>query len=184
MEVRRDKTFEFAKKAHAGQYRKGTTIPYITHPVGVLEIAKRYTEDEDILDACLLHDTVEDTDTTLDDLRAEFGDKVAEIVAGVSEQKEVEDWKTRKDLYIAQLRKDATQSAIVSAADKMRNLRDIFNDQLSGGDKFWGRFSVDKEQEHWFYAEVLNVLVERGDVPVGMLQEMAQSIKDIWSPSC
>ena len=75
---------EFATRAHEGQVRKGTKRPYIVHPVEVADIVSTMTQDEEIISAAVLHDTIEDTDVTYEDIKAEFGEKIAEIVAGES----------------------------------------------------------------------------------------------------
>ena len=82
-----EKALVFATKAHAGQYRKGTDRPYILHPVETMAIVMEFTEDEDMLTAAVLHDTVENTSVTLKRIEKEFGHRVAELVASVTEDK-------------------------------------------------------------------------------------------------
>ena len=95
------RAIEFAAEKHAGQFRKGTTIPYFTHVMEAMEIVSRMTEDEEIRAAAVLHDTLEDTDTGKDELVRNFGQRVADLVAAESENKREdqpaeETWITRK----------------------------------------------------------------------------------------
>ena len=78
-----DRAAKFAEQAHKGAHRKGTRIPYIVHPLETALIASMLTNDEEILVAALLHDTIEDTDVTYEDLKQEFGTRVADLVAAV-----------------------------------------------------------------------------------------------------
>ena len=82
-----EKAIIFATKAHAGAYRKGKVKPYILHPIEALAIVKRFTDDEDVITAAILHDTVEDTSVTVERLEKEFGPRIAALVASVSEDK-------------------------------------------------------------------------------------------------
>ena len=91
-----NKAIEFAVKAHSGQFRKGTDIPFIVHPMEVFAIAVRMTDDKDIWAAAILHDVVEDCeDVTIDQIRDRFGDRVADLVEAESEYKSLT-WKERK----------------------------------------------------------------------------------------
>jgi len=75
-----DRAIEFATLAHRGQVRRYTGEPYIVHPVEVMEIVSTVSDDSEVLAAALLHDTVEDTPISLQDIRYEFGDRVAGLV--------------------------------------------------------------------------------------------------------
>ena len=90
-----DRAAKFAEQAHRGAHRKGTRIPYIVHPLETALIASMLTNDEEILAAALLHDTIEDTDVTYEDLKQEFGTRVADLVAAESEDKS-KTWIERK----------------------------------------------------------------------------------------
>ena len=82
-----EKAVLFATKAHAGAFRKGTNRPYILHPIEAMSIVMKFTEDEDVIAAAVLHDTLEDTSVTREQLEIEFGSRVATLVASVSEDK-------------------------------------------------------------------------------------------------
>ena len=77
-----DKAIEFATQAHAGQVRKGTSIPYILHPLEAAAICATVTDDLEVLSAAVLHDVVEDTSATVDKIEQQFGARVATLVAG------------------------------------------------------------------------------------------------------
>lgn len=103
-----DRAVAFAAVKHSGQHRKGTNLPYITHVVEAMEIVSRMTEDEELRAAAVLHDTLEDTDTTKEELVRCFGQRVADLVAAESENKRVnrpaeETWWTRKQETIHHL---------------------------------------------------------------------------------
>ena len=95
-----------AATSHDGHYRKGSTKPYVTHVVSVMLIASEYTDDEDILIACLLHDIMEDRPDTysFDQMAADFGPRVVDLVQGVTKDSTLPDWRARSDAYLAHLR--------------------------------------------------------------------------------
>lgn len=118
------KARKFAKTQHEGQTRKGDGKPYFTHPEAVYKIAREVTDDLSILCACYLHDTIEDTPTTYEDLVREFGKEIADIVQGVTEDKSIKNWYSRKAQYLKNL-EGKEKSLIVAWADKMHNLSDL-----------------------------------------------------------
>lgn len=164
---RLDKAIKTAAWAHnqKPQYRKGTDIPYIVHPIGVMLIAKEVTDDEDILIACLLHDVLEDVDSkdySESNMRSEFGSRVVEIVKGVTKDGSIEGWKERSDAYLGHLEKQASdESVIVSCSDKIHNLLSILNDYDDMHEKVWDKFNSSKGQQQWFYREVLEIVKRR-----------------------
>ncbi len=167
MQSKLDKAIEYAVSAHSGATRKGTDIPFILHPLEALTIASTLTHDVDVLCAAVLHDTVEDTDTTIDDIKANFGKSVAKYVLFESENKrkgvpESESWKTRKIETLNLLNKADINEQILVLSDKLANMRAIYRDYQTLGDKLWERFNVKEKQEHaWYYGEIakrLNLL--------------------------
>ena len=170
--------FGVANKAHSEQLRKGTDIPYIIHPVGVFDVALRYTRDEDALAACLLHDVLEDVPDKYseEDMLRDFGERVVAIVKGVSEDKGIRDWRARKEKYLEVLRGGSAESAIVSMADKINNLGDIIRDYNEIRDRVWEKFAVSRDEEIWFYDAVYQIMRERDDVPEGMVRELGRMI--------
>jgi (p)ppGpp synthase/HD superfamily hydrolase len=119
------KAKEFATCAHEGQVRKYTGVPYILHPVEVMEIVQTVKHDDTMLAAALLHDVVEDTDCTLDDIRAEFGETVASLVADLTDVSKLSDGnrQTRKA-------KDREHSAGASASAQTVKLADLISNSL------------------------------------------------------
>lgn len=145
--------------------RKGTDTPYIIHPVGVMMIASNATDDEDILIACLMHDVLEDVhESTYSEvqIREDFGDRVVDIVLGVTKNDGLKDWKERNQAYLRHLEFEAPdESVIVSAADKMHNIMSILSDYKVHGDKLWQRFNAGKQDQQWWYRSVLTVIQKR-----------------------
>ena len=165
-----DKAIEFAVKAHSGAVRKGTETPYIVHPMEAAAIVATMTNDVDVLCAAVLHDTVEDSDFTIEDVRAEFGDGVARLVASESENKREdlpahETWKIRKQETLEHLKDAPVEVKMVTLGDKLSNIRAIYRDYSTLGDKLWDRFNQKDKNEHgWYYKGVADCLKdELGD---------------------
>lgn len=118
-----------ASVLHHGQFRKGKApYPYIMHPYSVACIIADYTEDEDIIIAGLLHDTLEDTDYSEEELESDFGPRVRDIVLGVTENTDAGSWEARKMSYLRALKEAPPESFIVAAADKIHNLRSVIEE--------------------------------------------------------
>jgi len=159
-----DSALIFAARAHAGQTRKATDIPYLVHPVGVMLILLQMGEtDQELLAAALLHDTVEDTEVTLAQIRETFGVRVAEIVEGCSEPNRSDTWETRKQHTIAYLKTAPRAVQLVTAADKLDNLRSMIADQAQQGETFWSRFKRGRTENAWYYRAITASLKE-GDL--------------------
>ncbi len=154
-----NKATAFATNAHEGQLRKGTDRPYILHPIEVSEIVTTLTDDEAIIVAALLHDTVEDCENvTVELLREEFGSKVAEIVAQESEDKS-KSWAERKGHTIDSLKTAPKEVQMVALADKLSNMRDIDRDYPECGEELWERFRMKNKQIiGWYYKGVQDSL--------------------------
>jgi (p)ppGpp synthase/HD superfamily hydrolase len=152
-----------ATVAHAEQKRKGGDWPYIIHPFSVMCIASEVTDDEDILIACLLHDVIEDVPERYSeaDMLQDFGERVMDIVKGVTKDSSLPAWQDRADAYLAHMRIASIESVTVSAADKIHNLMSVLQDYEELGDKLWARFNAGKERQQWWYREVLKVLKSR-----------------------
>jgi (p)ppGpp synthase/HD superfamily hydrolase len=174
-----DKALRIASWAHeqVGQRRKGTDIPYIIHPFGVMIFATSATDDEDVLIACLLHDVLEDVPSDIyseEQMISDFGDRVVSIVKDVTNDKTSRDWYKRSNRYLDHLENSASDEAvIVSAADKVHNLFSTLVDYQEYGDELWTRFSTGKaEDQLWWYESILEVAKRRlGDIElVGKLE--------------
>lgn len=152
-----DKAIVFAVKAHANSERRGKGFPYIVHPMEAVEIVSTITPDQELLAAAALHDTVEDTDVTVEDIRAEFGDRIASLVASESDvmiegKSESETWHQRKQAAIDRLANATYDAKIVAMGDKLSNMRAIYRDYCVKGDELWNIFHVkDRKSHEWHY---------------------------------
>jgi len=163
------KAINVAAEKHLGQIRKGDGLPYIIHPFGVAWILANYTVDEDVIVAGLLHDVLEDVKGYyFDDLRNDFGERVAQIVKAVSEDKdpnvkwdEKATWEERKHKYLAHLRTADDAALLVSIADKVHNLQSMKSAYDSLGSSIWERFNAGPGRTLWFYEQVLAISQER-----------------------
>lgn len=152
-----DRATRFAVEAHAGTERRGKGFPYIIHPMEAAAIVATITPDPEILAAAILHDVVEDTDCTVDELRREFGDRIAELVASESEDpmadlSEEASWHARKQAAIDRLAQAPHDAKIVAMGDKLSNMRAIARDHEQIGDEIWNLFHTKEKSEHeWHY---------------------------------
>ena len=161
-----DRAIIFAVKAHSGTERRGKGYPYIVHPIEAVEIVATMTADQELLAAAALHDTVEDTDVTVEQVRAEFGERVAALVAAESEEKhegvsEEDSWYARKQAAIDRLSKATHDAKMVALGDKLSNMRAIARDYAEIGDALWNRFHAKDPKDHeWHYRGLLEALRE------------------------
>jgi len=152
---------EFATKAHTGQFRKGTKVPYIVHPLGVAKILIEAGCSEEVVMAGILHDTVEDSSTRIDDIRRDFGEEVARLVAGASEPDKSDTWENRKQHTIDILETAPMDAVYISLADKLANIRDIRADYEKLGDDVFLRFNRPKEKQEWYYRAMADLFSKR-----------------------
>lgn len=155
-----DKAIVFATNVHSGAFRKGTKIPYIVHPLEAAAIAASMTCDEEVIAAAVLHDVVEDTQTTKEQLEIEFGKRVTELVCADSENKREElpaaaTWEIRKQETLDYIPNASKDEQIIILADKLSNLRSIYRDYLSIKDELWNKFNVKEKSKHsWYYTSI------------------------------
>ena len=161
---------DFAVNAHRGIYRKGTGLPYIFHPFEVAKITTTMTDDEDIIIAALLHDTLEDCqEVTPEMVEEQFGRRVLELIEHETEDKRVgtdpsETWMVRKKETINALSFSPIEAKIIMLADKLANLRDIYFDERKCGEEVWNRFNEnDKNLHKWYYKNIIEGLSELAD---------------------
>ncbi len=155
-----ERAIDFATKAHEGQFRKGTTRPYIVHPLEVGAIVATMTDDAEIISAAILHDTVEDCDVTAEEICETFSERVAHLVMQESEDKS-KTWMERKGATIEHLKNAPREVQMIGLADKLSNMRDIDRDYPECGDKLWNRFRMrDKYWIGWYYKGVMESLQE------------------------
>ena len=149
------RAFSFAAEKHSGQTRKASTIPYIAHLLGVASLVLDAGGDEDLAIAALLHDVVEDCGGApmLKEVGRLFGSRVAKVVDGCTDTdvSPKPPWLERKKKYITRLRKEDAGTRLVSAADKLNNVRSILSDYRAIGESVWSRFSGGRDGTLWYY---------------------------------
>lgn len=164
-----DRAIGFAVRAHANTERRGKGFPYIVHPLEAVEIVATITPDQELLAAAALHDTVEDTDVTVEDIRREFGDRVAAIVEAESDKfdpnvSETDSWHDRKQAAITRLKGASKDAKIVAMGDKLSNMRAIARDYSVMGDELWKIFHAKDPSDHeWHYRSLADSLGDLSD---------------------
>ena len=184
--ARFSKAFLFAAEKHAGQVRKASTIPYIAHLIGVASLVLEAGGDEDLAIAALLHDVVEDCGGApmQKEVERRFGKRVAKVVDGCTDADTYPKppWRERKEKYIARLKKEGADTKLVSAADKLNNIRSIISDYRAIGESVWSRFNGGREGTLWYYRTLRdeylryrpNRITRELDLAVKELEFMAQ----------
>jgi len=155
----------FAAEKHSGQTRKASTIPYIAHLIGVASLVLEAGGDEDLAIAALLHDVVEDCGGApmLKEVRRRFGSRVAKVVDGCTDADTYPKppWRERKQKYIRHLKAADADTQLVSAADKLNNVRSILSDYRTIGESVWSRFNGGREGTLWYYRTLRDVFLRR-----------------------
>lgn len=176
-----DEALLYAARLHAEQLRKGTTIPYVAHLLGVCSIALEHGADEDAAIAALLHDAVEDQggQPVLDHIRVRFGDAVADIVAGCTDAMVTPKppWRGRKEAYIAHLRSAPAPVRLVSASDKLYNARAVLRDYREFGEALWDRFTGGREGTLWYYRAITEAYRSCGPSP--LVDELDRTVAEL-----
>jgi len=166
-----DRAISFATVAHANQFRKSTSIPYILHPLEAATIVGTMTTDEEIIAGAVLHDVVEDTDTTIEEIKDIFGERVAQLVASESENKRenlaaTSTWKIRKQETLDHLKAASLDVKMITLGDKLSNIRAIHRDYNAIGDELWQRFNQkDKDEHYWYYQSIADCISDLKDYP-------------------
>ena len=187
-----DRAIVFAVQAHHNTERRGKGFPYIVHPMEAVEIVATITSDQELLAAAALHDTIEDTDVTVEQIREAFGERVAELVHAESDQlngevftggaNESETWHQRKQAAIDRLAAASHDAKIVAMGDKLSNMRAIWRDYQTKGDELWNIFHVkDKTSHEWHYRGLAASLKELESTFA--YQEFVRLIDDVFSGS-
>ena len=174
---------QLAHTLHATQTRKSPFhIPYIGHLLRVSGLTIEYQADEDTAIAAMLHDSVEDQGglETADLIREKFGDRVANFVLDCSDsalQKghKKAPWKERKEAYINHLKEAPQESRLISACDKLDNLRCSISSYRIQGEEFWSNFNSSQDDYLWYYLTIIDVLEEVGSCPA------LDDLKDAYS---
>lgn len=158
-----DRAVAFATRAHSGTERRGKGYPYIIHCMEAASIVATITNDPEMLAAAILHDTVEDTSVTIEQIRSEFGNRVADLVAHeTAPSPDDAPWRNRKEAQLAQLTQAPYDSKVVALGDKLSNMRALAADYKDIGNQLWSRFHAPngKDDIAWYYRSLAEALVE------------------------
>jgi len=179
--VRFARAFAYAARLHGRQRRKGTNKPYIGHLMSVASIVIAYGGDEEMAIAALLHDAVEDQGglKRLQEIRKKFGKRVARIVDGCTDayNEPKPPWLERKKSYIARVAGEPEDTRLVSAADKLSNVRDILEDVHADGEQAFERFQGKKDGTLWYYRTLVGVFREAGTN--GLVEELDRVLTEL-----
>lgn len=180
-----DRAIVFAVRAHAGTERRCKGFPYIVHPLEAVGIVATMISDQELLAAAALHDVVEDTDITLEQIRDEFGERIAALVAAETDElypevHDVESWRKRKQAAIDRLASASLDAKMVALGDKLSNMRAIARDYAVQGDELWNRFrSKDRKDHEWHYRGLAESLRELHDTFA--YKEFVQLIEQVFT---
>jgi (p)ppGpp synthase/HD superfamily hydrolase len=172
-----------ALDAHKKQIRKGTKIPYISHPMAVASIALEYGATEEQAVAALLHDAIEDGgDTYVDSIEALFGSHILNLVQGCTDGTpdhtgKKAPWLERKTAYLEHLQQASDEILLVSCSDKLHNARAIVSDLINEGPSVFERFSSTTEQTLWYYRQLANVFTNRKTPPAKALESAVSQME-------
>ncbi len=185
--------YQYARTAHAGQYRKGTNIPYMIHLIRTWGYVQQMTSDLEEQAAALLHDVLEDTSATVDSLSETFGKRITDLIVGESEYKREEKpanetWALRKSETIKRLRgrlgqRDVKASMDIAFADKLANLYSMCFEYMQVGDRIWEKFNQkDKGMHAWYYGEMGKIFDEyfTEGIEAELMEEYKMLYRDVF----
>lgn len=183
-----NKAIKIATQLHDGQFRRGSTIPYIAHPFAVALLTQKYIDSEDVFIGGVLHDILEDVpkrNYTADDLVNDFGYDMLNIVETVSEPNITaptqEAWRARKYAYLNNIENSTDiRPLIISACDKIHNMGELAYCYDDIGESIWTYFAAKREREIWFYESVLGILKTK-ILPPEMLEEYQNRLERLKS---
>jgi len=179
--ARFERALLFATRKHAGQSRKGTAVPYVAHLLSVAGLVFEAGGDEDLAIAALLHDVVEDCGGApmLREIRRRFGKRVAHVVEGCTDTdlEPKPPWRQRKEDYIAHLRTADADTCLVSAADKLHNVRSIVATYREIGDRVWERFHGKRDGTLWYYRTLLDEFQRKKSSP--LIRELERAVIEL-----
>lgn len=183
LSFRFEEALAYAARAHRQHVRKGTSVPYVSHLLGVASLALEHGADEEQAIAALLHDAVEDQGGAprLDDIRRIFGERVASIVSGCTDA-DVEPkppWRPRKEAYLAHLPGAPAEILLVSACDKLHNARAIVRDLREHGAALWSRFTGGRDGTLWYYRALVDAYRKAGSVDHSLVDELDRTVAEM-----
>ena len=179
-----DDALLYAADLHREQERKGSAAPYFCHLMIVAGTVLEHGADEDTAIAALLHDAVEDQGggPVLEDIRRRFGDRVASFVDGCSDSaplrgEQKPPWRERKEAYLAHLPEACDEVRLISAADKLHNIRTVLADYREMGEELWPRFKGGREGTLWYFRTIADIFCHRGPRQLG--EEIAKTLDEL-----
>ncbi len=174
-----EKATSFAADKHKNQYRKEGGLLYISHLVSVALILQKYNFPEQVIAAGLLHDTLEDTDTTETEILENFGAEILEIVKSVTNDKVLR-WKDKKLKYLETVSIGNSEAKAVALADKIHNMKSLLmNLEENGPEKVWSFFNASREDKLWFEEVCLGMFKETFSGPSEMVSEYESQIDEL-----
>lgn len=174
-----EKAIIIAAKSHAGQTRKSTDIPYITHPFAVGMLLQQTKCTDEVIAAGILHDTLEDTSITYEELTEQFGTPIANLVRAASEPDKSLPWEERKQHTIDMLKHASLGEIQIITADKLHNLCSIKVDLEVTGEKTWDRFKRGKQDQHWYYSNIVKELAPWKKEFI-LIQELENEVQEVF----
>lgn len=159
-----DKAILFAANAHKNTERRGKGYPYIAHPLEAMSIVATMTNDQELLAAACLHDVIEDTDITYEQIKKEFGERIADLVKAESDEEfpdldPKDSWKIRKQIAMDRLAHASRDVQMVAMGDKLSNMRAMYRDYKKVGEELWQLFHVtDPSLHEWHYRGLASAL--------------------------
>jgi (p)ppGpp synthase/HD superfamily hydrolase len=184
------KAFTFAYKAHKYSTRKGSSTPYIIHPLSVAITLMRYDASDELIAAALLHDVVEDENVSLTEIEERFGKEVSILVEAVSEPTKLiqsninrrKTWKKRKQHTVDSLYNASRDIKLLSCADKLSNISDTIKDYNKQGEEVWKVFNAPKEEQEWYYRSLVDAF-SSGENPITdseIFTEFESKVKNLF----
>lgn len=176
-----EKALMFAVLAHGGQVRKANrSEPAIVHPIAVAEILRQYGADNNVIAAAYLHDVVEDTKYTLEDIKRVFGEDIAHLVEVATEKDKSKSWEERKQTKIEAIKTKTLREKLVPLADKINNIEDMGRKFKKKGFKDFSDFNRGEEKQEWYYRNIFNSLSLNEDPQNPLLIRLEQGINSTF----
>lgn len=177
----KEKAKLFAIRAHMGQVRKSEPDkPMIIHPIGVGCLLESYGYDDGVVAAGYLHDVVEDTKYTIDDIFQEFGSDIAELVMGASEADKSLSWEERKEISIQEIKDLPLRNKLVVCADKINNLEDLYLKFEKSGERDFSEFKRGEEKQRWYYTSVYESLIAGEDSNLDIFLQLKDILDKVF----
>lgn len=149
-----EEAIHFATKAHHGQMRKMENVSMLFHPLTVGIMLMKEGCDDDVVIAGILHDVIEDTEYTKGDIEEKFGERVAELVDGVSESDKSLAWEERKKETIEYTRNAPIEIKMIECADKISNLESLLMHLNEKGEEVWDSFKRGRDKQKWYHTSM------------------------------